>query len=686
MEPYANDRTLGSTGRESLTGQSGKMTYSAPLDGIRAIAILGVLAFHVAPLTVPGGFTGVDVFFTLSGYLITSLILQALAVNKFSFREFYLRRVQRIIPNLVAVVLFVLIAWHILMLPSSAAQAGRHGVWTLLSAANVFVWKYLGNYWGAGAETAPLTHAWSLAIEEQFYLIYPALLVALYRCGRVWLMAGLAGLAAVSAVACGWLTPQSPVTAFYMLPPRGWELLVGGLLAALLHQRSDNELPSPAISRRLHDLIGVAAIAVVVGGYWIIDEKTPFPAWGAAPAALGTAALIWATTAGPLTGRVLSNRLLVGIGKRSYSIYLWHWPLLVLGKHYAEQAELEPKWGALAGGIVSLGLAEAAYHCIENPLRDRGAGRGKRLVMIAVAFAAALGSAAYLGHACAIVADPKGLFEKPTFSAMKYTAGRYVPGMESTVPYYDVEIALPSATSEPPWRAGGVIRLYGGPKPEVVVLGSSHALMYSPLIDDLCRERKLSVAFLGIDQTPAINPRDTNPTFATTGEAMEFDLLRRRKLCEWQPKVVFLIDRWDIRITPRENFRAALEQFVAEIAPYTEKMVFVAQVPVSRLGDAINLREFASAGAAQGRLPRVAIDRKEKQRRAALEAATEVAELFSTFAILRPDQFFYSADGSLRYADGSRFFYADDDHLTDQGAKYVQGVFEEVLNDSAAVR
>ena len=661
------------------------MTYSAPLDGIRAIAILGVLAFHVAPLTVPGGFTGVDVFFTLSGYLITSLILQGLAADKFSFREFYLRRVQRIIPNLVTVVLFVLAVWHLLMLPRSAAQVGRHGVWTLLSAANVFVWKYLGNYWGAGAETAPLTHAWSLAIEEQFYLIYPAILVALYRLGRGWLVVGLAAITAISALTCGWFTPTKPVAAFYLLPPRGWELLVGGVLAALLH-RSFAPQPhaSAGLSRRLHDLVGLVALGVIVGGYWLVTLRTPFPAWGALPATLGTAAVICATTSGPLTQRILSNAFLVGIGKRSYSIYLWHWPLIILGKHYADQGGWEVKWGALAGAAASLGMAEAAYHVIENPLRDRGEGRGKRLATIGVAFAAALTYATYLGHVRTIVADPTGRFEQPRFSGAAYTAGRHVPGIESSVPFYDVAFAPPATTAEPPWHDGGVIHLHGGPTPRVVVLGSSHALMYSPLIDAICRERGLSVAFLGIAETPAIAPRSINPTFRTIAEAAEFDALRKRAICKWRPTVVFVIDRWDIRVDPVEDFRDALKAFVGEIAPCTDKIVFVAQVPVSRLGDSVNLREYASAHLRGDRLPRMALDSHEKRRRAAVEAAADVAKQFDKFIILRPDERFYAADGSLKYADGSRFLYADDDHLTDQGAEYVRAIFEAVLPTPSA--
>ena len=157
------------------------MRYSPPLDGIRAVAILAVLIFHVAPSALTGGFTGVDVFFVLSGFLITSIILHDVRADRFSLREFYLRRVQRLLPNLIATVLGVLVLWTTLLPPSTARQAGEHGLWALFSASNIYIWRTLGSYWGNAAEHAPLTHTWSLGIEEQFYLLFPLVVLAVSR-------------------------------------------------------------------------------------------------------------------------------------------------------------------------------------------------------------------------------------------------------------------------------------------------------------------------------------------------------------------------------------------------------------------------------------------------------------------------------------------------------------------------
>lgn len=155
------------------------MRYSAPLDGIRATSILGVLFFHIAPTTLSGGFSGVDVFFVLSGFLITSIIQHDMRAGEFSMREFYLRRIQRLMPNVVITVLGVVLLWSLLLPPSTARQTGTHGLWALFSLSNVFIWKNLGGYWGNAAESAPLTHTWSLGVEEQFYLLFPLTLLLL---------------------------------------------------------------------------------------------------------------------------------------------------------------------------------------------------------------------------------------------------------------------------------------------------------------------------------------------------------------------------------------------------------------------------------------------------------------------------------------------------------------------------
>ena len=174
------------------------MKYMPALDGLRAVAILTVLAFHVFPAQLPGGFTGVDVFFVLSGFLISTLILTGLRERSFTLGGFYRNRIRRLLPNAVLVILVTVLLAHWLSLPSSGVLVARHAVWALFNLSNFFIRRYIGGYWGQAATTAPLVHTWSLAVEEQFYLVFPALLLLLARRRGLLVSLGLAGLASLA--------------------------------------------------------------------------------------------------------------------------------------------------------------------------------------------------------------------------------------------------------------------------------------------------------------------------------------------------------------------------------------------------------------------------------------------------------------------------------------------------------
>lgn len=207
------------------------MQYQPALDGVRAIAVVAVVLFHMAPSRLPGGFTGVDVFFVLSGYLITSLILEGVERGQFSLREFYLKRALRLGPNLIVMLGVVLGAAYWLGLPSLAQESAENGLWVLGCVSNWFILGHFGGYWGGDAAAAPLLHTWSLAVEEQFYLAFPLLLTCLLRKSRFAALVGLCALALGSFGVCLWGTWQDPKAAYYLPHMRMWELLAGACLS-----------------------------------------------------------------------------------------------------------------------------------------------------------------------------------------------------------------------------------------------------------------------------------------------------------------------------------------------------------------------------------------------------------------------------------------------------------------------
>ena len=660
------------------------MKYSPPLDGIRALAILAVLVYHAFPGALPGGFTGVDVFFVLSGYLIASVILFDLRDGRFTMREFYLRRIQRLLPNAAATVLVTVALGAWLLVPSEAAKAAKNGLFALLNLSNLYIWKSIGGYWGDTGEYAPFLHTWSLAVEEQFYLFFPALLLLLARRRP----RGSAIPAAASALAAGsfalslWGMGQHPAATFYFLPTRAWEPLLGALLAALRVPSSAAAPLRPFRPSRAKDLLGWAGVAAILSASFLLSGAQPYPGLAALLPTLGAAAVVLAVAEGEGSlARALSKRPLVLVGQMSYSLYLWHWPGLVLGRFLAEYRGYDKRAAELTGAALGILAGVAAYHLVEQPLRRRGEGRERRLRLLFAGFSAAAAASLFLALR-PTPADPARLFERPSLYLTLYSAtsdgttGSFREGTR----YADVFEPPSEPRPADSWRTGGIVRRWGGPVPKVVVLGSSHALMYARVVDDACREAGLTVSFLCADGiTPWFGNDDANDF------SREFDEARRRWLKEWRPDLVLVVHRWDWDDAPELGRK--LRALSDELLPVARRVVLVGQPPVLRIGDATNLREYVAWRAGrEGALPALGPDANEPRRRENLSVMEALARRRPGLELLRVDDAFTLPDGSVRYAEGRRFFYADDDHLAQAGAEHVSARLAAALERPCAAQ
>lgn len=651
------------------------MKYSPPLDGIRALAILAVLVYHAFPGALPGGFTGVDVFFVLSGYLIASVILFDLREGSFTMREFYLRRIQRLLPNAAATVLVTvgLAAW--LLVPSEAAKAAKNGLFALLNLSNLYIWKSIGGYWGDTGEYAPFLHTWSLAVEEQFYLVFPALLLLLARRRPRALPAVVGALAAGSFALSLLGMRQHPAATFYFLPTRAWEPLLGALLAALRVPSSAAAPLRPFRPSRAKDLLGWAGVAAIVSASRLLSGAQPFPGLVALLPTLGAAAVVVAVAEGEGSlARFLSLKPLVLVGQMSYSLYLWHWPGIVLGRSLAEYEGTPKRAAELAGAALGILAGVAAFHLVEQPLRRRGEGRARRLRILFAGFSAAAAASLLLALRPTPV-DPAGLFERPSLHIALYsTTGDGTTGSFREWTRLS-DVVEPPSEPRPAdsWRNGGLVRRWGGPVPKVVVLGSSHALMYARVVDDACREAGLTVAFLCADGiTPWFGNDDANDF------SREFDDARRRWLREWRPDLVLVVHRWDWDDTP--DLSRKLRTLSDELLPVARRVVLVGQPPVLRIGESTNLREYVAWRAGrEGALPALGPDANEPRRRENLSVMEALARRRPGLELLRVDDAFTLPDGSVRYAEGRRFYYADDDHLAQAGAEHVRARLASLL-------
>jgi peptidoglycan/LPS O-acetylase OafA/YrhL len=342
----------------------GTAVYRADIDGLRAVAVLSVMLFHASRRLLPGGFVGVDVFFVISGFLITRNIVGELAAGRFSLLGFYARRVRRIAPMMLVIVLVTLIAAAILMVPEDVRNVAKSAVWSLASLANVYFWRYEDHsYFAADSAESPLLHLWSLGVEEQFYLGWPLLLLLLYRPARAGLFCAGATLVAIASFAMGNLLFQrDPSFVYYMMPTRAGELLLGALVAIWGLREANLRLPATAAAPLAWVGLGLLGLSLA-----LLSPDTIFPGVAAAVPTTGTALLIaaGAVAPNPVT-RALAIRPLVWVGLISYSAYLWHWPLLAFFR-YGFGAP-----GALSATILlgcALGAAAASYYLIEQPAR-----------------------------------------------------------------------------------------------------------------------------------------------------------------------------------------------------------------------------------------------------------------------------------------------------------------------------
>lgn len=370
------------------------MQYRADIDGLRAVAVMPVIFHHAGWSAFHGGFFGVDVFFVISGFLITTIVAAELSEGRFSLARFYERRARRILPALLVVMAVCIPAAQVLMTPPQIDELARSVLATLLFASNVFFWSETG-YFDAAAGAKPLLHTWSLAVEEQFYIVFPPILMLLWARGAslrgvVWVVAGLAAASFVAMEVSREMRLVSASGLFYLAHFRAWELLAGAL-CALVAMRS---------GRRPAPLLALAGLGLVAGSMVLFPDGVPVPSVVSAVPVIGTCLVVLYGGGGGLADRILSWRPMVWIGLVSYSAYLWHQPVFAFAR--ARSLEEPPVALLLLLTALVLLLSWITWRFVEQPFRGRGRfGRAPRTVV----FAASGGAMA----ATAVVAVAIGL-------------------------------------------------------------------------------------------------------------------------------------------------------------------------------------------------------------------------------------------------------------------------------------
>ncbi|MFO7578722.1 MAG: acyltransferase family protein [Nitrosomonas halophila] len=658
--------------------ESKSLSYRPDVDGLRAVAVISVVFYHVGFAGFSGGFVGVDIFFVISGYLIARLLRDELAAGHFSIVGFYERRARRILPALMAMVFASLVVGGIFLGPKAYLELAESALATAFFGSNFYFWKDSGDYFADSLVLEPLLHTWSLAVEEQFYLLFPLML---------WGMRGVAAharsgifalICLVSFVSALLVVDQAPTAAFYLLPARAWELGIGVMLA--LH-------PVTISVRRWHRealaLVGLAAILVTVLVY---DDTITFPGLSALLPCLGAAALIRAGEYGPtIIGSWLSLRPMVFMGLISYSLYLWHWPVLALLRSISGTIELALP---VASGVVltSFVFAVLSWRLVEQPFRRRppyGPDRCR------VFFASLAGLAAVMALSGTVL-QTDGLPERLPES---------------------VRLAYPDAEDRNPYRKPCFKRLpeeglcYFGAHgtPDVVydlrnktgdflLWGDSHALAALPAIGVAARELGQSGFFAGesgcppllgvdrVDDEPGMYCADFNAAVIKMLEQRE-DLGTVILLARWalateghgvpgelaEPAI---LDDDDINTeTPTDPsgnyalFRSGLEATVAAILATGRRVVLIGGVPEIGWHVPDALARHRRFGSAMPQPPEIDAVLQRNQR--AHRVMHRLARLEGVSYILPAP---WLCNPACPVEERGRPLYYDDEHLTKNGA------------------
>jgi peptidoglycan/LPS O-acetylase OafA/YrhL len=482
------------------------MHYRREIDGLRAIAVLPVILFHAGLSWFSGGYVGVDVFFVISGYLITTILLEDIENKRFSILKFYERRAKRILPALfVVLIACVPFAWAWLI-PSQLMDFGRALIAIIFFGSNILFWRQ-ADYFAPTAEENPLLHTWSLAVEEQFYIFFPLLLLALWRFGRNPVFYVIIGLSLVSLALAEWGWRYSPTANFYLLPTRAWELGIGAICAFSLKDR---------MQPQNNVLAGLGMALVILSIVWF-DSRTPFPSLYALLPVGGTALIILFAGPTTLVGRLLALGPLVGIGLISYSAYLWHQPLLAFAR---VRSLHEPSLALMLSlGALSLVLAYITWRWIEQPFRTKSfalARSRKRIFGFA-----AVGSAAFLVGGAALLMN-QGMPERAAPSGSTYSALRADRLLAHN--FGLSPLCEESFTLNPACRTGE--------NPSVMVWGDSYAMHLLPaLLSSPSRNDREVIQHTKSNCTPLLDLALTDHYYGEpwARECMQFN----RKVYDW---------------------------------------------------------------------------------------------------------------------------------------------------------
>ncbi len=625
--------------------------YRPEIDGVRALAVVAVILFHAGMPWMSGGYAGVDCFFVISGFLITGILLRECEDGAFSLRGFYERRARRILPALAVMLTVTSLAGCLVLFPSDLEVLARSVTWVALFAANVLFWtgrdfNLVNNYFARVLEREPLIHTWSLGVEEQFYVLFPLCLLAAWWWNRKRVGPLLLAATLVSLVLAQWGSTHHPKGAFYLLPFRAWEMLLGAWVAGDAVRRWD-------LSRSAREALSAVGVALVLFSFIWFDATSGFPGLAALVPTAGTA-LILAFGRGAVVGRALSWRPLVLIGLMSYSLYLWHQPVFAFARYLSLDEPPQTMAMPMAAALIALtgGLSYLTWAFVERPFRDRRVTSTRMIVIgsagagtAAIAFGLWFGFGAAAGRHRGFVPDIGGFRDDPYWHC-----------------WSDVD--------EPDVADAGC-RLGAGlsAPPSFAVIGDSHAGHLRPAFEALAQRVQTQGMMFAMGGCPPLTgiPGNIDRPKCTRMQTEVPAFVARRGI-----RRVFLAARW-LSSVDRPDFQTALRRTIDQYSQLGVRVSVIEDVPEQiRVPRRIYWRALLSTAPARS-IAELSLTRSQYE--------SEQAPLRAAFGPFRSDtrlQFIDLSDAlcdeaSCPVGTPAEAYWIDEGHLSAAGARAVGG-------------
>ena len=664
------------------------MKYRREIDGLRAVAVLPVILFHAGLTFWSGGFVGVDVFFVISGYLITTILIDERERGTYSLLGFYERRARRILPALFLVLIACIpFAW-MWVPPYPFEDFARSLAFAALFISNVHFLEH-GGYFDLNADLRPLLHTWSLAVEEQYYLLFPLVLFCLRRFRKVKYLVGFTLLALASLAVAEWGWRNYPSQNFYFTPSRLWELLAGSICAAILYRRTQMK----------SEILAALGLAMILFSTVVFDAALPFPSLYTLVPVVGTCLIILFAEGGTMTARVLSIKPFVGIGLISYSAYLWHQPIFAFAR--IRHAEEVPDWAMMGLAVLALVLAWVSWRFIEQPFRGKAAWiLPTRRGMLGASLAGIVAFAAFGFWGLA----KEGFTSRIDFEGSPYLARLYTQTTE-----HGSAAGLCPEASSPILR--DLCPAYEPETPEtrIALLGDSHARVFLPAFEPASEELDATIL---LGDKPGCPPLLGVHLARGGGDAR---ICRQavdrfaQQVRETGVDTVVLIARWSLYVSgdydgidPRSQlvpepgarfmseadhvaaFEEGLRQTFAYYAEAGVRVIVVSQIPQQRIIPGILVQNAMLLGleeeAARHRFEESFVTREESD---ALQARARgiMAEVAGEHGVpvVTLDEAFVEGD-RFAWLDGDDSLYMDDDHVSEIGAERLAPLVLEALS------